>query len=392
MLVKIVRFLRGYVDFTVKGKFPERFLNLTARNGINIWNATPNENGLSATMSVFDYKNIRKIAHKARVVIKTTGKHGAPFILHKYRFRLGLPIGAVIGIIILLGLSNFVWFVNVNGEKTLSDTYIKEVLKENGIDVGVYKNNLNVQSIERNVILNIKEIGWMSINIIGSTISVEIKENVKKPELVDNTIPYNIKADCDGVITKIKANNGVTKVLEGSGVKKGDLLVSGIIETKQETIQYVHAQAEVYADVISEKEISIPINYKYHSLAQNRGDYYRCSILWLDTPCSINFQRGNNFIKEYRKSNLYINNVTLPISLSKCESIELNTNNCKVDKGMAEKIINNDILLYELFEKPDSVLISKKKEIKKDKNNYNCKISYVFNENIAKEVKFSVTE
>ena len=158
MLLKLIRFIRGYVDFTVKGKFPERFLNLTARNGINIWNATPNEHGLSATMSVFDYKNIRKIAHKARVVIKTTGKHGAPFILHKYRFRLGLPIGAVIGIIILLVLSNFVWFVNVNGEKTLSDTYIKEVLKENGIDVGVSKNNLNVQSIERNVILNIKEI------------------------------------------------------------------------------------------------------------------------------------------------------------------------------------------------------------------------------------------
>ncbi len=35
MLLKIIRFLRGSVDFTASGKFPERFMNITAKNGVN---------------------------------------------------------------------------------------------------------------------------------------------------------------------------------------------------------------------------------------------------------------------------------------------------------------------------------------------------------------------
>lgn len=31
MLLKIIRFLRGSVDFTASGKFPERFMNITAK-------------------------------------------------------------------------------------------------------------------------------------------------------------------------------------------------------------------------------------------------------------------------------------------------------------------------------------------------------------------------
>lgn len=46
--------------------------------------------------------------------------------------------------------------------------------------------------------------------------------------------------------------------MKGSGVVKGDLLVSGIVETKQETIEYVHASAEIMADVIYKKNIHCP--------------------------------------------------------------------------------------------------------------------------------------
>lgn len=62
MLLKVIRWSKGYVDFSASGKFPERFINLTTRNGINVWNLKPTEKGLTATMQVYDYKNIRSIA------------------------------------------------------------------------------------------------------------------------------------------------------------------------------------------------------------------------------------------------------------------------------------------------------------------------------------------
>lgn len=66
MLLKLIRWSKGYVDFSASGKFPERFINLTTRNGINVWNLKPTEKGLTATMQVYDYKNIRSIAYKSK--------------------------------------------------------------------------------------------------------------------------------------------------------------------------------------------------------------------------------------------------------------------------------------------------------------------------------------
>ncbi|MEE1319070.1 MAG: sporulation protein YqfD, partial [Ruminococcus sp.] len=255
MMVGVIRFFRGYVDFSAEGKFPERFLNITSRNGVSLWNAQPVKNGLEGSMYISDYRKIRRTAKKSKVKTKITAKHGLPFFTAKYKNRIGLPIGTALGIILLLVLSNFIWSVKITGNESVSTTKIAEILYESGIRTGGYKNNLDVQKICRDTMLDIEEIGWMSVNLTGNIASVEIKEKAQKPELNTNTNPSNIKAKCDGVITDIKATKGTTKVLKGSGVAEGDLLVSGITETKLNTLQYVHAEAEVYADVYSQKEL-----------------------------------------------------------------------------------------------------------------------------------------
>ena len=72
MLLKIIRFLRGSVDFTASGKFPERFMNITAKNGVNLWNPVPKKNAISASMYLSDYKKIRILARKSRVKTRIT--------------------------------------------------------------------------------------------------------------------------------------------------------------------------------------------------------------------------------------------------------------------------------------------------------------------------------
>lgn len=85
MLLKIIRFLRGSVDFTASGKFPERFMNITAKNGVNLWNPVPKKNAISASMYLSDYKKIRILARKSRVKTRITARHGLPFILTAIR-------------------------------------------------------------------------------------------------------------------------------------------------------------------------------------------------------------------------------------------------------------------------------------------------------------------
>ena len=50
------------------------------------------------------------------------------------------------------------------------------------------------------------------------------------------------------------------------------------------------------------------------------------------------------------------------------------------------------LFLYEIFEKKDSKVIERKITIKSSVDSYDCNIEYLFNENIAETVDFSVTE
>lgn len=392
MLVSLIRFTRGYVDFKASGKFPERFLNITSRYGVNLWNANPVEGGLEASMNVSDYRRIRTIARKSKVKLRIVEKHGLPFIVSRYRIRLGLPAGAFAGLILILVLSNFIWSISITGTRSISNTYLRQVLSDNGVSIGAYKNNLDVEEIERDTILNVGEIGWMSINITGNVVSVEVKEKAEKPEISENKSPCNIKAKSDGVITKINVRSGTTQVLKGSGVAKGDLLVSGITETKLETIEYMHASGEIYADVIANKELKLPKTYNYNSISENKINKNQITFLWLEFPCSLAFERYDNYVQSFRTDNLYINNTVLPIGIRTQTDYEMKTESISPDKSSAEKIFENEALLYEAFEKSDSTVVSRKINIRESDKVFLCDIDYTFNENIAEEVAFSVTE
>lgn len=395
MLLRFVRFCRGYVDFYAKGNFPERFLNITSRYGINLWNAHPVEGGLKASMYLCDYRKIRQTARKAKLRLKVENRHGLPFIVNRYKSRLGIPIGGLAGLILILFLSNFIWSLSVTGNETVSEAYLREVLKENGVSIGSYINGIDVEDVERNIQLKVSEVGWISINITGDIASVEIKENVKKPEINTDSSPCNLKAKCDGVITKINVRSGVTQVLKGSGVTKGDLLVSGIAESKSEsvdTLTYLRASGEIFADVNSVKELYLPEKYNYYSLTENKTERNQLTFLWLQLPASISFNSYDYFARDYSSSLYSLNDTVLPVGLSTQTDYELKSETVTTDSKTAQQIFENDSLLYEIFAKPESTLVSRNIESKKTDSGYSCTVNYVFNENIAESVDFSVTE
>ena len=392
MLLRLIRWSKGYVDFSAYGKFPERFINLTTRNGINVWNLKPVQNGLTATMQVYDYKNIRSIASKSKLRLRVTGRHGLPFYAQRYKQRAGLLIGAVIGIVLIAVLSKFILYIDAPPTKSLSTSQILSALEEDNVKVGSYINSIDTENTERKLILKNEQIGWISLNIMGSTMSVNIEEKAPKPDTPDFKTPCNIKANNDGVITSIKTARGETKVMKGSGVVKGDLLVSGIVETKQETIEYVHASAEIMADVIYKKEYTIPQSYEYYSLTDNRTDRYMCGILNFYFPCSFSFKSYDDSVFASRKEELSFNGTNIPIELITESETEVSRTEVNLDKATLDKKILAQSMLYEVFEKPESRLVSRKITTKTSSDSIIAEISYIFNENIAQTSEFSVTD
>ena len=183
MLVGVVRWFRGYVGFTAKGRFPERLLNLAAVRGVNIADPRPVEGGVSGIMSVSDYRRVRPLARKARVRMRVTKRRGLPFAVRKYRGRLGLFVGAALGAVLIAVLSQFLWSYRILGADSMSEQQIRRVLAENGISIGTYLGNLDVEPIERHILRDLDGITWVSVNIMGCTADVEVRQKAQKPEI-----------------------------------------------------------------------------------------------------------------------------------------------------------------------------------------------------------------
>nr|WP_296168165.1 sporulation protein YqfD [uncultured Ruminococcus sp.] len=392
MLLKIIRFLRGNVDFTASGKFPERFINITAKNGVNIWNPVPAKNAISASMYLSDYKKIRTLAKKSRVKTKITAKHGMPFIVNRYKARTGLFAGAVFGIILCIFLSNFIWSVKISGTEEISNIYLESLLSDNGISVGVWKNNLDVDQIERNIQRKCGDVRWMSINITGSLVTVEVKETYKKPKLDTSKNPCNVKAVKDGVITRIQAYNGKPVVTKGSGVVNGQVLVSGLDETKQGDMRYLRANAKVFADITEQRTLSIPKKITYSTATDNYVDRKNLKFLWIDFPCNLAFESYENSVSTVHGENLFINDVVLPVGFKIQTDRELVTEDYTISKSSAQEIVKTDCILYEIFAKSESTVVSRNISVEENKSDYNFTADYIFNENIACQVNFDVTE
>ncbi|MEE1024626.1 MAG: sporulation protein YqfD, partial [Acutalibacteraceae bacterium] len=58
-MLYLLRLITGYVKFRAAGRFPERFMNLCATNGLVIWDPEMQDGVLYGYMSLSDYKKIR---------------------------------------------------------------------------------------------------------------------------------------------------------------------------------------------------------------------------------------------------------------------------------------------------------------------------------------------
>ncbi len=389
MLIEVFRFIKGSVDFEISGRFPERFLNLAARRGISVINACPSNGRISGRMIAADYRRIRPTAKSSGVRLRITKKRGLPFLARRFRGRLGLPVGFVLGIALLIFLSCFVWSVSIEGAEQTSETKLLRAFEDQGVKVGCFKGRIDPLELRTKLLPELKELSWLSVNVIGSTVRIEVRERSPKPEL-ESGHPCNIVARTDGVITKINAARGKTEIAEGSGVAKGELLVSGVTNTARDEVVFSRARAEVFADVYSEKESYLPKSFDYYSLTENKVDRRRLSILWWEFPASLSFTSYENTAYSESFDSASLGNNSLPLGLRTRTAHEVRNERFTLSRRSAEVCFKNELLLYELFERPDSAVRERKLSITEDGRGYRCSASYIFNEDIAEEKEFDV--
>lgn len=222
MFFKIVMYyLLGYATISVEGYFIERFINICISKNILLWNMKRRKSSfLFTNIAIKDFKKIRQIAKTTKCHIEIEKKKGLPFLLNRYKKRK-IFIGLLITItLIIFGLSNFVWNIEIIGENSIPKEELLNDLNKYGLKTGILKTKVNTKEIINNIRLNRDDIAWVGMKIKGTNIIVEVVEADKKPNIVNENEYCNIISDKEGIITKINVQNGTALVKVGDIITK----------------------------------------------------------------------------------------------------------------------------------------------------------------------------
>lgn len=294
MIQSIIRYVRGYVKIRVKGYSPERFLNLCSHHQIYIWGLNPCGNAYEMYMSLKGFKKLRPIVRKTHTKVELVGRSGLPFFLQKYRRRKLFFISFFLCIGLLYFYSSFIWDIHFEGNEKWTNETLLEFLEVKEVTPHMPKRRVDCAQIVKDIRKEYDDIVWVSASIDGSRLRIQIKENedtfkeengqVKDENVKDKEqkTPSDLIAAKDGVITSIITRSGVPQVHVGDTVAKGDILVSGRVEVKNDAgevidYQYQASDADIFADTQMNYEDTISTKYKkkYYEKSERRLYYIK---------------------------------------------------------------------------------------------------------------------
>ena len=268
MIHCLIRYLSGYVKIQIKGYSPERFLNLCCYHRIRFWGLTRIGTNYELYLSLSDFRKIRPYVRKTHTKVILKKRYGFPFFLYRYRKRKLFFISIFLCIFLIDCYSQFLWDIHFQGNKRWTDTTLTTFLKEEGIYPGMQKKNVDCQGIVKALRKEYNDIVWVSASLDGSRLKIQIKENEDALPIISSTqtdksnktdsLPADLVASTDGIITNLITRTGIPQVHIGDSVTKGTLLVSGQIDILDDSgeitgYQYTHADADIFADTVSAK-------------------------------------------------------------------------------------------------------------------------------------------
>lgn len=326
MLIKILlSYILGYIRVSAEGYYIEKFINICTNKKIIIWNLKRDKNvKLHFNVRIDDFKEITKIAKKIKCKIKIEKKKGLPFLLNRYKKRKLFAIFIIVIISIVIGLSNFIWNIEIKEESGQELEGIYQDIIDAGLNTGTLKSKIDTKEIINKVRLKREDIAWMGIEIKGTNAIVNVVKADSKPEIIDETEYCSIVSDKVGIITKINAQNGTANVKVGDTVTVGTPLINGWLEGKYTGIRYVHAKGEIEAKVWYTKNKFISYNTTETKETGNIEEHYSIKI----NNFEINFKKKLPKFQIYdtidnEEKIILFSDFYLPISVKKTTYKEL---------------------------------------------------------------------
>ena len=243
---------KSYVEFEAYGAYCDEYVDyLISASGAEVFNVSSNKGLYTLRTRPTSYLQAARAAAAYGVRTRVKKRSGLYFKLRGYRDRLGIPLGLVGFFAVVTILSGYVWDIHIEGNTTLTQRQILVELDKHGIAPGAKIRSYDTSMAELDLATTFDEIAWVSIERTGSRILVKMSESIplELPEIPHKT-PCNVVAGRSGKLVSAEVFSGRLVVQEGSYVKAGDVIVSGVMGGLEEdgTVSpwyYTHSEARL---------------------------------------------------------------------------------------------------------------------------------------------------
>ena len=344
-ILKIIRLLFGYTYVHLSGINATAFLNFCISKQFSIWDISSDKDTIVFKMYISDYKKIRNIRREFERDIHINHKKiiGLPNKVMRISRRKSVIFGITVYCSIIFALSQFLWCVNITGNKRISNEMIFDAYSQLGIKIGMPKNNIDSYKLRDKLPLIIRDISWCSFNLEGSVLTINVTE-IDEFDKSDKNCYSNIIAKYDGIIESINVTLGNTICFVGDVVKKGDVLVSGAPQLNSQNFTY--SSGEILAK--TKRTIEITVNkYAQYDNGTNKFEIRRIiEIFGLRFPLYLDKVHFNNKSKiNIERCKLFGDNVSIKIYKRTFEEVKIENFTHTKDTATNEAI---SILLSEV--------------------------------------------
>ncbi len=314
MLFGILYRLGGYVTITLPEECLEKFINLAVSRGILLWDITGIGTGrVEMKVRLSGVQALRHVARMTGCRFKITERHGLPFFLGRIKRRRAMAAGALLFVAALYVLSSFIWFIEVTGNRRVSDQVVEQVARQAGLKQGAARWSLDISALEETILNQVPGLSWVGVQVEGTRVYIKVVEK-KYPPVDETARPVDLVAAKNGLITEMLVFSGYPLVNEGNIVTRGQVLISAAQKDKD---SYIRARGIVKAKVRYEAMATVQLVEKGAEVTGRETTRFGIKIggkeIILIGPREIPFAHYARYVESKRLPEW--RNINLPVEL-----------------------------------------------------------------------------
>ncbi|MBR3162307.1 MAG: sporulation protein YqfD [Bacilli bacterium] len=312
--------LDSIIKVKIEGKNINNYIKRIIKQKINIIKLIPiSHKEVHISIKYSDYKKI--IQYKSIYKISIIDTYGLLKLKKGIKKNIYLIIFSIIGILLIIILSNITFSIDIIHQDKKIRYLIKEELNKYGLKKYHFKKNYKeLETIEDSILKNNKDkLEWIEIINKGTKYIVRIEE--RKINNIKHTNTYqSIVSTKEAIITKIIANKGEKEKNINDYVKKGEPIISGFITLPDNTKIPTTAKGKVYGEVWYQVTLDYPFVYQEEKITGNKKTIF--AINFINKRLSIlDFKKYKTF--KSKNKIIFQDNLITNINLTKEKQYEL---------------------------------------------------------------------